>query len=814
VTIPAAYSTALAARRIEVSAWVEIEGLPWAYGYRSATATVFGGRTAVKDRLLGIKPWIVKPPAGFDQRVDVLAATATIGVMTLEILDLDRTLTGVLGLGVGRTDNALSLASSMTAAATSLTVNETPDATAYPTTGGTIYVGRETIVYASRAGSVFTITSATDNRGMYGGTAAVHTASTVVTNYPRFLGQRKATVRHFLGTWADAQATDDGSVIRMIGIVTGCPQNSEKTGFALRVESIDRRVSGWVGNGQKKKLFDGQWKSTLRIGLPGVGGGTGVESSDDNLASNRDWLTPQPKDYERLRADSAGLAAWNDARGRDKATFVQVEDEILLVSFTTASHPPGAMEIIKSGCFGTPREQHSAGTEVKEVLPIAWSSDGSVDVKGELFFLPWISDHPIDIALQLILSTGTSTSTTNGVANGTNYTAGQTNYDSLPRAWGMGVPISWLDQTEIEQTRDLKIPGQRGAGVIVEPFELREFLTKEVYQPWGLFPVTKLQGLYSIRRLDPPMPLDTPTAITAAHLVEAPGFDANIAAVIGRVRYKYDRGLKGHATENFSEFTEAQALYEGVFGTVERDSGLMRARANRPAFEGAGLRFPGLAGGGGADAWALDQTGWWQTWFERPPPVVDVTVLWGQHTLEAGDLVTLTNTAIPDVTDGTIGVTAAPGVITKKKPNDADGTVEFLLLMMGIHSGQFRHVAPSALVTAWVGGTKTLTVDNDSYAADGDTDVAHFTVGDVIEVATADLATISGQATIVSITVGGSTTAIVLDVVPATHTPANTDILLFANAADVVEVQQVDIYAFMADDALAFGGYVPHRYVP
>lgn len=774
MSIPEAYRTATGARLVLLWHWLEIEGLPYAYGNFAAGAGLFAGRSSP---LLGVKPWSTQVPAGFDQKVEPLEGRASIGQLRYELLDRDGTLVSDLGLAVGRRDNLLTPTTEIAAEATSFAVAQTPDPTAYPTTGGVVYVGRETILYASRIGSTFSGLT----RGAYGSKAQAHGTGSPISHYPRFLGGRNAVVRYYLGDSEPSNSTHDAaSIARMSGVVAGCVQSRGATCFELTIDSVDRKISGWLGVDRKRMIFDGGLQGTLGWGMPDAFGVFEPEGDDDVVSPVPGELALSNGLSDVTRGGT--LAGWNHAQGRGAAFFVRVDDELLLIKPRFSHNSGRFFDVLARGLWGTPVQQHHTGAEVREVMPIAWD-----DAKADdpvLKYLPWTSDHPIDIALQIITSTGAGT-------NGP--------YDTLPARWGMGVPVTYLDLEEIERVRDREIPWLRVAGVVTEPVDLREWLAREIYQVFGLFAVSKLNGVYSIRRLAPPMPLDEPAELSHREMVTAPQWDSNLANVVGQVIYRFDHDpLAGeHRDAHQTVFQEAQALYNGVFGTVERESSLLRSGA-----AGRVPSFPHLPGG--AHAWAADQTGWWQAWWERPPPVIDVRCTWEQHLLEPGDLVSLSSSVLPDTEAGSLGINWKTCVVIGKKPNDAQGFVDLQLLQMGLHSSGLRHIAPSARVVSWDEKEQTLIVEADAFAAPGMTDTQFFAVEYQVRICSPNLAERSAPVRIAEIP---DATRVVLVGKPD-RTPQPGDILRFSSYVDAIKEQRA-CYCFRADSNRLLGGADP-----
>ena len=85
------YSTAVASRtRGALALWLEIEGLPYAYGTVSKDSSWFSGRAAA-SRFEGIRSWFAKGqlPTLPPQELDHLEGAVGGGALTLQIVDVD-----------------------------------------------------------------------------------------------------------------------------------------------------------------------------------------------------------------------------------------------------------------------------------------------------------------------------------------------------------------------------------------------------------------------------------------------------------------------------------------------------------------------------------------------------------------------------------------------------------------------------------------------------------------------------------------------------------------------------------------------------
>jgi hypothetical protein len=192
--MPSGIATPVAFTDYEV--WVEVEGLPWAFGLNDRAAAFFSGRSE-RFRREGVKGLLTAIPQGVAQEVRPLEGDGSIGSASVEILDDDSGPVLDLVANIEREDGLLTLGADMPANGTTianLAFTGTASEADYPAAGGIFYVGRETCRYATRSGSTFTDVQRAwhevPGRTLY----RAHTAGDVISPFPRFTRTRRAVV--------------------------------------------------------------------------------------------------------------------------------------------------------------------------------------------------------------------------------------------------------------------------------------------------------------------------------------------------------------------------------------------------------------------------------------------------------------------------------------------------------------------------------------------------------------------------------------------------------------------------------------------
>lgn len=810
MTIPAAYTTALAQAGVSVDLWIEIEGLPYGYGWTARTASFFSGRASNWTRL-GIRSTLVGVPAGVEQELSILDATSSIGQLTALILDDDAQSTGIdadskggrtaleLIAGVGRTsintDNLLPMSVSQAWAANTAYVsgtagsivrptsadatawfecttsgtshatteptwdtvigNTTSDGTAvwtcrgtidleydaspnyipyagtasasnYPTGGGYIYLGRETILYTSR------VASSSSGGGYFTGITRwkfnldegiqkdPHTAGDLISYFPRFLVSRRANL------YATLDGTDANKLGRWAGVIRGSKWNEGLCAIEISLESIESEL--------KVELFKTQRRARLKTGIYGK------------------VVSDYKPDTEKNESKPLNGAVLLDERSIEGQTwtngeylYCRIGDEYFLGLISGTSPDSGGRAaqvklILHStdygfgggdavrGLFGTERVEHRPGAELKEVIVVCrQTSSGALSKTGFT-----LGDHPFDVARCLLASTGDV-----GVNGG---------WDTLKKGHGLGLDNSRIDHAGIDSLKSIWVQLARHVEIIEDKFVLKEKLA-EILKPFCCYPVQLLNNKLTIKRMNPPTPLNSPVAITTSSIVQIGSWDSSIGDVIGEVIFRYDYDpvegrFEATATKHVNgPGTEAKEFYANTYKTHTIES-----HGQRSSVATFNIDF-----GTQADDVAQDFTDTIADRYGKPGPILDVVCDYSFHSsVEVGDLVSITETNIPNVKTGARGVTSTDYFeVLRKSIDDIGGTVT-LTVQHTYYSDQFRLVAPSATVASY--GSPAITCNEHDFSASTDSvDASAFAVGDTIQVRTPNLFTLRGTGTIQSI---------------------------------------------------------------
>lgn len=711
-TLPAAFSAALALDHVTPDDWIEIEGLPWAFGLVDRSGSWFSARSADQQRL-GVAGVLLALPRGAEQEVRPLDAESSVGQFQFQLqLDDAGTVLPLIGNGARR-DGMVVLSGDLDATSAVGTINFTGSAAAFPASG-VLYLGRETFTYTGKGASSFTGCA----RGAYAlpGHEArqAHTSGDLISAYPRFLATRR------VAWYCTLNGLDADRVNLWSGTMRTAKLMAGAAGVELTAESLDGDL--------KVTVFTNQRTAKLGVGLAGPDGGYSPSSDSE----------PAAETTRMVMAEGSTSGIWTNGA----EILVRLGDEYLAGTIAV-SGTEISISIIGRGQFNSQVVQHVPGDDLHEVM---WtgkrSAAGTAADQVSRFSA---GDHVLEVALQWLLSRK------GDGANGS--------YDTLPEGWGVGLDASRVDVAGILALKRTWLPLARHLWVYEEPHILKEMLT-ELLRPHGCYPVASLGDLFKVRRLSPPIAGTSLRAIDATGVVSVPTWDANTTNVIGRVIWRcdfdpvagdYRQEFKG---EMLGPYQEAQEFYAGLWKTLEIEArGQFTGNDSSVTFFGAGLST-------GAEDAAQRYYEMVRDRYARPFPSIGVECALDFLDVEVGDLISLTVSNLPDVTAGELGIVGGTCEVVHRSIDRLREVVQLTLLQ---HSNVqlCRLLAPSGRVSATAAGLITLTdaIFNDP----GQDRTDGFSIGQVIEVRSSDLATSRGTATITSV----SATQLGMAAVPA-----------------------------------------------
>lgn len=128
------------------------------------------------------------------------------------------------------------------------------------------------------------------------------------------------------------------------------------------------------------------------------------------------------------------------------------------------------------------------------------------------------SGNPVDIMLQIILSTGI----------GTNHSSTGTNYDVLPANQGIGVPYSFVNITNFENQKNRFISWLTFSNYFMEQKTALKFFQDEIYKQAQLYLFTNKSGQLDLKVIYYPLPTNDYITLDDSNIIGIPQFNASL----------------------------------------------------------------------------------------------------------------------------------------------------------------------------------------------------------------------------------------------------------------------------------------------
>jgi len=325
-----------------------------------------------------------------------------------------------------------------------------------------------------------------------------------------------------------------------------------------------------------------------------------------------------------------------------------------------------------------------------------------------------LSGNPINIMLQVLTSTGAGT-------NG--------DYDTLDAANGLGIDEDYINVSSIESIRDRWFPGPSisMSFTITKRVQAKAWLEKEIYKILNVYPTIDADGKFNIRPFKPPLPeADTVQSFDEDNIIGLPTYDFNLKDLINEVECKYD-------WDSVDEEFDTEDFY------IESTSLNNRGPGKSPLV----LESKGLTTAlGGGDFLATRKAKVFER-YATPPPRISISTWFSQWLTEAGDVVPLTHSLLPDIENGTRGISNVRMEVINRTIDWRRGKVKIELLETGFESAPYCQISPSMTVVTGVSNTQ-FTVSS--------ADAAKFSAGQEIAMHYPNMVVQSAAVTITDIT--------------------------------------------------------------
>lgn len=663
MSIPSAASAALAARSILVGSWLEIEGIPYAYGTFTAAGSWFSARSALLQ-FLGVKPQLLSLPKLVAQTIDTLkGGNLSTGQAVFEILDKDAQPTYWTSLSSG----SFSIANAVTAAATSWNMVNAGGINV----GDYLYAGTETVQVTAKFVNTITVT-----RGMFRSTPQAFPSLFPVSAFPYAMANRRCwfyqvfdASSRVVGTWSSL-TLDASKVLRFAGQLTSYHlKDNDPASYVLTAESVDREMNRPAFRNLRQFRLSG---TSIKDGL----------NSGAQPCQVSGWPGYSPN-YDTLWNFDASDFTLNEK------LLLMIDDELFVGEITSMT--PAKCRLLARAMYGTKADVHKEGAIVREIVPVVAHSNQTTsgqnahwaELISKFNAIPLYpgdvgADHPVILALTVLCSTGL----------GTNFDPVYRNCDRLPAEWGMGISHTRIDWAVCEAAAREE-PALRFTGTITEPMNAVEFV-RQLLTFAGYYFTVATGDLLTIRRLRPPLPDQTTRAITNSNRIRNhfPTWDANWSGAIRQLHFKYGYDILSGKHKRVAIFTlnDADIFSKGLAKTVELETRLVYPG-------GSGIPGDIVTRAFDVDMWLLQRAEYYRTRYGRPPPIIKERVDYSFLDVEVGDIVAVTSAILPS--NGARGMASTLGEVIGKDPDDAARVIDLTILMTGELVTAAAYIAPS-----------------------------------------------------------------------------------------------------------------------
>jgi hypothetical protein len=317
----------------------------------------------------------------------------------------------------------------------------------------------------------------------------------------------------------------------------------------------------------------------------------------------------------------------------------------------------------------------------------------------------YVQGNPIDIllaALQNELGVGQDPS-----LRGSNYVlqqlvavySEQQSYEPLPPPPGWALfspgtdatlinPNLYIDVNQFLALRDSQFSGDFFEFIITKPIDGKQFIEDQILKVLGLYLVVGADGKLRLKPMKP-FPYQTPVFnFTAANIVGIPQTERQ--PVVNLLTFQLDVDNSGVST--------AARAYCGQASYEQQSSLRLYQQIYEQQVEATGLR---TNYGGRMRSRALADRIFRRHAFA--PPAYRLRTHLAALAVELGDLVSLTHPLLADFQNGKLGVVNITCEVVDRKPNYAEGYVEFSLLdTRFLNLATAYQIAPAAAgVPAW-----------------------------------------------------------------------------------------------------------------
>jgi len=301
-----------------------------------------------------------------------------------------------------------------------------------------------------------------------------------------------------------------------------------------------------------------------------------------------------------------------------------------------------------------------------------------------------VSGNAMNILLGILTSSGSAG--TNG------------DYDYYPTAYGLDLTTDDVAVSEIEAVRDDWLPGPSAymQFSVDDRERARDWLEKEILKPFNLRFAINGEGKITVRPFKPP--LATSAAVQSFdedNIVGSPKWHGNLGSLINEVEIKHNWDGSDFLSTNF---------YVNATSQTSRGPGKKRLKIESKGWK---TNPSGSINDYATLAMEYRKNQIWSRW-ATPPIKITLSCFFSRWLSEAGDIVSITHSDLPDIEAGTRGLTLTRMEIIDRSVDWSRGRVKITLLDTGFAQNDYMVISPAAQVTGSSGSTSFTVATTDA----------------------------------------------------------------------------------------------------
>jgi hypothetical protein len=303
-------------------------------------------------------------------------------------------------------------------------------------------------------------------------------------------------------------------------------------------------------------------------------------------------------------------------------------------------------------------------------------------------------------------------------------------YDVLDEEDGLGIDEDYININSILALKDDWLPTNmltRMSFSIREKETAKEWMENEILQPFNLYPVIDGDGKFNIKVLRPPLAaIEAVQTFDEDTIIGVPRWDMNLSGLINEVEFHYDWDASDDEFDTEDDYVDTTSI-----------------NARGPGKKSLVIKSKGILSSKNGQNWALERK---EKVFARfsnpPPPIIHVSSFFSMWLSEAGDVVPVTHSLLPDVAQGSRGATAERMEIINRSVDWKAGKCSFELLATAFKKNVYGTVSPSGTIVSGLSSTQfTMSA----------ADVAKFEIGWEIAVYRKNMKALASSVTITNI---------------------------------------------------------------